>query len=287
MPNSNTQLHANTLFHFTPKLEFLKSIIKNGFYPRYSYEKFFGGLDGLRDYIRNTLGEEYVNHELAIENIGIPMVCFCDIRLSRIRNQVNSYGYYSIGLEKEWKNQAELSPVFYLDTKNSATYHLINSLVGIGVIMLDKTYPEDSYIRNLKANLLDLGSFIKQYEGYKWNPTSYEYDDTLIKFYNEREWRYVPPIQILREQGKKGLPPAFLVAKFFEKREILNELNQGLQNRFQLKFSPYNVKYIIVKENSEVEDLIEFIDSIEDYTEIEKKILHAKLLSMEQVFEDF
>lgn len=56
-------LSSSTLFHFTPKMEYLLSILQDGFWPRYCVEKGWGN-----NYI----------------DFALPMVCFCDIPLAQI-----------------------------------------------------------------------------------------------------------------------------------------------------------------------------------------------------------
>ena len=77
------QPRSDTLFHFTKNINTLKNILQNGFWPRYCLEDF-----------------NWYNAELGY--IAYPMVCFCDIPLSRINEHVKFYGDYGIGLTKNW-----------------------------------------------------------------------------------------------------------------------------------------------------------------------------------------
>lgn len=70
-------LSANTLFHFTRTRETLINILKTRFYPRLSLEE---------NFFFSKMGDK----------IAYPMVCFCDIPLSQIKNHTNSYGKYAI-----------------------------------------------------------------------------------------------------------------------------------------------------------------------------------------------
>ena len=93
---SKSLLSANTLFHFINSLEHIISILINDFTPRYCIESFY------------YLGEEDFQPEFALL-----MVCFCDIPLSQIRNHVEVYGGYAIGLSKEWGIENGINPVMY------------------------------------------------------------------------------------------------------------------------------------------------------------------------------
>lgn len=86
-------ISSETLFHFTGRekgKETLLSILENGFYPRYCIEN-------LSSYNENT-ESQYP---------AFPMVCFCDIPLTRIKTHTKHYGEYAIGLKKlgEWKKK--------------------------------------------------------------------------------------------------------------------------------------------------------------------------------------
>ena len=63
-------ISSNTLFHFTPTAEYLVGILTNEFHPRYCLEKI-----------------ALVEYEF---ELAYPMVCFCDIPLSQIKNHVKT-----------------------------------------------------------------------------------------------------------------------------------------------------------------------------------------------------
>ena len=75
-------ISANTLFHFTKKLDTLRNILMSKFYPRLCLESCF--LDSTN------------------KKWAIPMVCFCDIPLSNIDQHTQKYGNYAIGIKKSW-----------------------------------------------------------------------------------------------------------------------------------------------------------------------------------------
>lgn len=89
-------LSASSLFHFTKKKDFLYGILDETFRLSYCREDFLIG------------GERY--------SIRVPMVSFCDIPLSEIKNHIDSYGPYGLGLSKEWLN-TKISILFYMLNK--------------------------------------------------------------------------------------------------------------------------------------------------------------------------
>ena len=50
--------------------------------------------------------------------IGIPMVSFCDIPLSKTNLFVERYGKYAIGLTKEWAEDKRINPILYAKDEN-------------------------------------------------------------------------------------------------------------------------------------------------------------------------
>jgi hypothetical protein len=91
---------SHTLFHFTKSNDILKSLIKDGFWPRYCLE----------DVKWMDLEEN--------DFIAYPMACFCDIPLSRVDEHVNFYGKFGIGLTKQWAMSNGLTPVHYVSQNN-------------------------------------------------------------------------------------------------------------------------------------------------------------------------
>lgn len=99
---------ANTLFHFTAK-EALLNILKTGFRPNYSLEM------GL------SFGSD-------VPELLVPMVCFCDLPISKVERHINGYdweyqgatyaskkyGQYGLGMTKDWGRRKRLNPVTYV-----------------------------------------------------------------------------------------------------------------------------------------------------------------------------
>ena len=91
---------SHTLFHFTSQLAVLKSILKEGFWPKYCLE----------DVV-------WVAQE-QLEYVAFPMVCFCDIPLARIDEHVDFYGGFGVGLTKDWALRNGMNPVLYIAGEN-------------------------------------------------------------------------------------------------------------------------------------------------------------------------
>lgn len=154
-------LSPSTLFHFSSK-DGLKGILANNFKIKYCLEK--------------------LNHKTKPVEIAIPMVSFCDIRISEITEHIEKYGQYGIGLSKEWAVEKGLNPVIYLNSSSDFATNLIDSL---RITSQDLNLP-----RSERVNNADVIRYSKVYEGplIRKGKTIEKY-----RFSDEREWRYVPP----------------------------------------------------------------------------------------------
>ena len=86
-------LSANTLIHFTKDKDVLKKILEENF-------KVFNCRENI------LLGG-------IAKSFHIPMVSFCDIPLSQVKEHIEKYGTYGLGMTKEWGVEKGLNPVFY------------------------------------------------------------------------------------------------------------------------------------------------------------------------------
>ena len=94
-------ISSKVLFHFTTSMVYLKSILKNGFFPHYCPEY---RLDP-DDKAEASKGCRPLH--------AAPLVSFCDLPLSLIRNHLKEYGNYGIGLKKNWGLRNGVTPVMY------------------------------------------------------------------------------------------------------------------------------------------------------------------------------
>ncbi|QJW90754.1 hypothetical protein HNV11_15870 [Spirosoma taeanense] len=276
-------LSANTLFHFTKK-EFLLNIIENGFFPRYSRE-FTPEVDP--DYFTD------------IKDIYIPMVCFCDIPLSSVENHLDIYDHYGIGLSRKWGQNKGLNPVNYLQTKASviSTYRKnVNDLVLLSRSLfveefmlehghrpsvksiIDSVKKSDNSYEKAKLTYAIL-SFLKPY----MSKGAYRKKYPEYKYYNEKEWRYVPPLTniILSE---------FLI--LFE--NIANDIqnfNERLVSK-SLTFKAKDVKYIILDNSNEIDWFIKGLQNISSrfpkkFSTNDIQYLTTTIVTCKQIKEDF
>jgi len=284
-------ISANTLFHFTKEKKFLLSILKNGLFIRYSLETYGGILKS--------------NDELVL-----PMCCFCDIPLSQVKEHTKKYGSYSIGLSKEWGMRNGISPVLYAH-KKSDTAKLLNSLTSD----LDKifdieetnenekylskhklTQEQEAFIKQEKLNYLleksgkinelseQLGHFLKYIKPYEGRGYSNGKEFEKVRFYDEKEWRYVPPKDLLKKLEIKDI----YKRKFYTDERRRRYINIQLAKHKKLSFTPKDIKFIVVKKDSEIPEMIENLRKIFQETASYKDlmILNSRLISLEQIVND-
>jgi len=147
-------LSSTTLFNFTDTFDHLENNLINGFYAATTYEK------------------------LPKRNNGysIPMVCFCDIPLGMIKEHLDWYGNFGIGIRRSYAREHGVTPVFYTHSDSGILSSFLNDKDRNPAI--DRIFP-----------------LVKQFLGYQ------EYRNgqrRKKKFYDEHEWRYIPQRVSLR-----------------------------------------------------------------------------------------
>ncbi len=287
-------LRTSSLFHYPKKLNTLKKILAQGFKPNYCKENF-----SISD-TQNLI-------------VGIPMVSFCDIPLTRISNFKYRYNEYAIGLSKEWGLRNGINPVLYA-TPNS---FLFNSLQKVNEMRIQKEdilnkqmstreYPITINTQNFNALPLKLNDpeFEKIFNSFMDNVHLVEVQSTLFGFtkayfetrkdkrqdnYEENEWRFVlgenkiPDINIGWKWG---------VESYSNWRG--NEKEPKPDSVFKpLKFAFEDVNFIIVRNDSQIPNMIKYIQRLKEFggnkitSNSLKSILISKIISMGRIEKDF
>jgi hypothetical protein len=277
MSNNQLTISSNTLFHFTSKIENVINILEEEFRPHFCLEDL--------NIITPDIGPR---EEL---ESAIPMVCFCDIPLSQARIHMETYGKYGIGLSKEWGKLNKICPMLYVHENSAIPFGVRKMLEnGIDFFLMDNVHIDMpltnieniakivSGLERIVSGLDRIESFIKPYEGRLWRDG--KYIPSKIRFYDEREWRFVPE-----------LPEDFSSSRL-TKAEFLDEkkkksANEKLRENCVLKFEPLDIKYIIVQKENEIIDIIKKIEGIEKYDDNQKRLLCSRVISSEQILEDF
>ncbi|HDY7983676.1 TPA: hypothetical protein RQK99_004550 [Vibrio vulnificus] len=206
----------------------------------------------------------------------VPMVSFCDIPMSEIKDHIDKYGSYGIGLSKEWARANGLNPVLYIDSNShlnrSLEYVLRKYVVSnddeVTIHKLDKD----------KLRLVDILRYVKNYQEDLVRKTETISD---YRFYDEREWRFVPEFS---EKYHGCFDNTHI-------EDFKDEFEKSAKNlsKVRLNFNPEDISYLIIKDDREIHDLIRFLKddmgSEFSYKAIER--LTTRILTTDQIRGDF
>lgn len=247
--NKYMRLSSSSLIHFTKSKDSLKGILTDNFYVKYCLEK-----------VKTPKG-----------NIGnaIPMVSFCDIPLSSIKEHIEKYGSYGIGLKKTWGQKMGLNPVLYVDKNSSFANNAHSALISL------VRGKDISSLTETESNLSDIIRYMKNYEA---DLKTEKLDIKNYRFADEKEWRYVPN----KEDAQMAFNESLYKGAF--KKGINEEISH-----LRLEFKPDDINYIIINDDSEINDFINILRSSKgngySYNDVEK--LMTRIITKEQIFNDF
>ena len=232
-------LSSSVLFTFTPKLDYLLSFLEKVITPRFVCER----LPGTK--------LSYIT----------PMKCFCDIPLGKIKSHIGRYGSYGLGIKKSFLQKIGVTPVIYVH-QNSEPFFRFN-----------KTTSEEL----AKMPFLPL---LKRYYGddYYIEPETMKVERKRIRFYDEREWRFIP-------KGTK--PDTSNQFQTIEEGAIFVQqmnLNQSIEYpSIQIPFE--EIEYIIIGKKKETAEMVKQLRLKFGRPEMERLI--PKLISAESIIKDF
>lgn len=263
--------NSNSLFHYTRNYESLMGIIRNGFLPNYCKEVMING-----------------------EIIGIPMVSFCDIPLTRAEIHRKNYGKFAIGLTKKWGVLNNINPLLYLGSNKigKAVSNIISNSQNNRKYYIEKTkelpLPEGDELTSKHLEYLCkcldsttdefmhnyIFAYTKMFENKNDN------GDITIN-YNDNEWRYIisdtskwlrSEKEYIQWRGTDKKPKSIFPS---------------------LSFNVSDIRYILVETEEEVLKLINSINKLKTIggkiltVENEKFILMTKIMSVERLNDDF
>lgn len=271
---------TSSLFHFTKKLDVLKSILRTGIVPNFC--------------------KEDLSYEDRKRIVGVPMVSFCDIPLTRTSGFKQRYGEFAIGLSKDWAIRNKINPILYVnDLRILYSLSFFNSYRQS---LQEEVKKRGGNEKGINVNLRSPESL----EGIKffinWNNANdaiyclYGY----VKKYNspgprgkevvnyiENEWRYVVTGEGANWKWSEKEYKAWRGGG--EKPEP----TEALKN-FKLKFKVDDISYIIVEKDDQISDMVDYILGLESIggndepmPDDDKKLLLTKIISQEKIEKDF
>jgi hypothetical protein len=255
-PKPNESLYPDILFHFTKK-DLLFEILTTTFRLSYAREKIYGP----------TINKAY----------AVPMVSFCDLKLSELKAHMGKYGSYGIGLTKDWANKNGLNPVLYLSRHCEFTDEFIQGVNGIHSFLRksdDENEREQASIHLEKV--LNTYRYIKNYE------SDVERDGVLyqdVRHADEREWRYVPSLSLNINY------PISTISRV-DTKDKKRRLNATLDH-IRLSFKPDDIKYLIIDNENEISEVIKHLKKAKERfdDEVIEKLI-SRILTYEQIKKD-
>ncbi|MGR4992144.1 abortive infection system antitoxin AbiGi family protein [Vibrio rotiferianus] len=248
---------SNSVIHFTNSLDAIKGILKNNFRPKYC--------------------REYTLLDECYSDILVPMVSFCDIPMSDIKEHIDKYGCYGVGLSKKWARTSGLNPVLYIDSNshlNRSLEYVIRNFVANS--NEDKTPLHE--LDNDKLRMVDIVRYVKNYQEdlIRKSETIPDY-----RFYDEREWRFVPEFS---DEFRACFDNTCI-------GDFKDEFEQSAKNlsKVRLMFNPEDINYLIIKEDREIHELIRFLkdDMGNEYSYKTIERLTTRILTTDQIRGDF
>lgn len=271
---------TSSLFHFTKKLDVLKSILKTGIIPNFC--------------------KEDLSYEDRKKTIGVPMVSFCDIPLTRTSDFKKRYGEFAIGLSKEWAIRNLINPILYVN--DMRILYSLSFFNTYRLSLQEEVKKRGGTEKGINVNLLSPESL----EGFKYYINWNNAKDAIYSLYGyvkkysspgpggkvevnyiENEWRYVVTGEGVDWKWNEKEYNAWRGGG------VKPEPTEALKNS-KLKFEIDDISYIIVEKDSQISDMVDYVlglDTLggneEPLLENDKKLLLTKIISQEKIGKDF
>jgi len=128
------------------------------------------------------------------------------------------------------------------------------------------------------TRLVSILRYVKPFEG---NYLRGEKIQDKIKFYDERELRYVPPPETTNNRH------LFLTTEQYKNSKIRGQFD-SIIGQLRLSFEPDDIRYIIIKDEDEISSIVHELPRIKEkysYGTVQK--LLTRIITTEQIKRDF
>ncbi|MBX3103066.1 MAG: hypothetical protein KF690_11195 [Bacteroidetes bacterium] len=215
----------------------------------------------------------------------IPMVCFCDIPLSSIKNHLHTYGGYAIGLRREWRDK-HLNPILYLNPK----HEMKDILAPQANELINRIKSEEEVATLDNPSAFSLVEYIKVIHPRHTKSITSKLDSSKFtidyEIYEEREWRYVPNVE---ERVKNSLSPIISFNKTMRMKTI-KKYNSQLHSieTSSLSFNVEDISMIIVKTDDDVARISQILTSKfqQSFTGASFSALLSRITSLQTLLND-
>ncbi|RPH34530.1 MAG: hypothetical protein EHM93_00410 [Bacteroidales bacterium] len=249
------RLSSNTLFNFTSEAKYFYLKLQNGFIPRFYLEDL--------SILFNKSGAEFKN--------AFPMVCFCDIPISQLKDHMWIYGKFGIGLTKEWGIKNKLNPVLYLPSSESQIIEQLTLLLS-KLKKIEKTATPETKgsLVDLEFHLYHILRYCKLYQG--------KQGDDFLTFYDEKEWRYLPVVSESDDYF-------YLAEKDYNNLHERDIANSTMLTK-KIDFQTEDIKYLVVPAKKDVDGLVNFLTSETKFNANPLELVR-RIITVEEIENDF
>ena len=279
-------INASSLLHFTNSMDALKGILEKGFRFSYCCEKISATINMNEVHPE---GANFYRPSLHInDHIAIPMICFCDIPLTRAKSHSKVYGKFIVGVDKD------AAITVYMDALNPVLYR---TSVEVGAALNDLSVvkakvPNVEGCNNYKRSINQLIGNTKPYSGIFKGKRAY-------CFYDEREWRILIPFDYSEDtKWYWNLSQEEFDAKKDEMNQILHSSKyayRGLTTHIDDEDTLIQfITHIVVDTEANIPEIVEFILNEEQplfgYPKLSKRVrnlLVSKITSFERIEKDY
>lgn len=253
-------ISSDTLFHFTSTLENMRGILTNEFRPRLSFEDF------------SHIGRHMPEVPQEFLGSGVPMVSFCDIPLSQVGKHLETYGHYGIGLTKSWGMKNDVTPLMYVHEKSIGPY---SAAVMLKMLLEEKNRADPNMVQQLH----EAGRFVYYMKPYVGRMIRGGARTAEIRFYDEREWRYVP-------SDVEQMPAVY--EHDFVSSPTRTAADRRVASLPPLSFEPSDISYIVVKTEDEILPMVRMIKQIKGpkYPPDAVTLLTTRIISADRIAAD-
>lgn len=214
------------------------------------------------------------------------------LELAKNNSHPDYYGRYAIALSKKWGESHCLQPVQYVNEESAYAAEFSKTLSSILIA--------DDLLEIYADDILRRLSYMKPLRG-TMSRSFKRKNAPLVKlelrknFHDEREWRYVPSIDILAEARLGGIIANPTILGLADGVSGINQsLTSERYRKLWLEFNYDDIRYILVPDTQARIDIIETILSIPDdqflvpqQAQRERYILISKILVLDEVRRDW
>lgn len=284
-------MHGETLFHFTNELSKLLSILNDrAFKVSFSLETL-----SYRDWER-TLE--------SIPELWVPMVSFCDYKLSEIAHHTLNYGQYGLGMSKKWGIEKGLNPVLYVSERSLIGQKLRGLLNHCSQERRNSTQFDETTTAPSVAEI-ETANF------YAWTKN---YQGTLVRkgvrhpdfrFADDKEWRFVAEIDYARlgdmgapfGSGYNFLPSPSVICDCCGRQaqhcdssghDLLRQRKQEYSELITsstsvLEFEFHDIRFVLVKTSTDRDKFLDWCEGDPGFNERQRLQLAAKLVVIDEL----